>query len=96
MHFPIVISHKSSYNNQSNIFYIKGCNEMCSPNNKFKFNYKKSEKYIKVLTYLAVMMIDQLEKRLYTNYSGENSLFGIVYELNYNSIEISNCNVYYN
>ena len=52
---------------------------MISPKNRFKFYYKNSNAQATSSTISIEMVIDQIERRIFANYSGGNSLFGSIY-----------------
>ena len=86
--FPITISHKSDYNNESNKFYMNNLNKMSLSKNKFKFCYKISKKCIIASIILIRIVINAIEKRPFTNHSGGNSTFSPIFSVSCNVKDI--------
>ena len=82
--FPIAIGHKGKYNNKSDNYCIKELKEMYSPNNKYKFYCKNSNKYVKVSIFLDAIVIDTIEKQPHNNYLEGTSTFDLLCSYSYN------------
>ena len=56
--FPVAIDHKSSRNNENDVYNVKDLNQICSLDNKSNFYCKKQQKCVKISICPDVMLID--------------------------------------